>query len=47
MEFFKKTRSVHPASVKGYLTFFRGGEGEGDEEEEWFPTTLKVYKLAL
>ena len=32
--------SVQPAVINGYLTFFRAGESEGGEEEEWLVTSV-------
>jgi len=34
-----KIRSVHPA-WNGYSALYRAGESEGDEEEEWPPTSV-------
>lgn len=34
-----QTVAVHPV-VNGYSTLFRTGEGEGDEEEAWYPASV-------
>lgn len=39
---FSTTLTINPA-VKGYLTFFRGGEG--GEEEEWQPISVTLLAL--
>jgi len=41
-----KTFSVHPA-VNGYMTLFRGGEGEGSEGEEWCSTAVTPLQVQV
>ena len=42
-DFAKKALCVHPL-VNGYLTLFRAGEREGDEEKEWDPAQLSYRR---